>query len=70
MSSTLLRIDTVLARTGIRSRFTLYKRIRDKDFPQPVKIGERASAWIESEVDAWIKGKIDVRDAVAMKKAA
>ena len=50
----LLRLREVCRRTG---------KSRSEDFPQPVKVGERASAWPEHEVAAWIAGRIAARDA-------
>ncbi|MGO4550416.1 helix-turn-helix transcriptional regulator [Lysobacter sp. 2RAF19] len=58
------RLPQVKARTGL-SRSELYRRIATGDFPQPVKLGERASAWNAAEVDRWIAGRIAVRDAKA-----
>ena len=59
---TLLRLREVCRRTG-HSRSEIYRRVASGDFPQPVKLGERASAWVEHEVAAWIAGRIAVRDA-------
>ncbi|WP_246171506.1 helix-turn-helix transcriptional regulator [Sphingobium limneticum] len=47
----------VLDRAGI-SRPTLYRMISAGKFPQPVKIGERATGWINREIDAWVEGRI------------
>ena len=58
----LLRLREVCRRTG-KSRSEVYRRIAAGDFPQPVKVGERASAWPEHEVAAWIAGRIAARDA-------
>lgn len=58
------RLPTVKARTGL-SRSEIYRRIATGDFPQPVKLGERASAWNAAEVDSWITGRIAARDARA-----
>lgn len=58
------RLPQVKGRTGL-SRSELYRRIAAGDFPQPVKLGERASAWNASEVDRWIAGRIAARDAKA-----
>jgi prophage regulatory protein len=60
----LLRLPQVKARTGL-SRSELYRRMAAGDFPQPVKLGERASAWPESEVSAWCDARIAARDARA-----
>jgi prophage regulatory protein len=32
------------------------------DFPRPVKIGLRSVAWIEDEVDDWIRSRVAARD--------
>lgn len=58
------RLPTVKARTGL-SRSEIYRRIASGDFPAPIKLGERASAWNASEVDGWITGRIAARDAKA-----
>lgn len=60
----LLRIRDVIARTG-RTRSRIYDDISKGDFPQPVKIGGQAIAFVEAEVEAWIAAKIAARDMVA-----
>lgn len=62
---TLERLPQVRARTGL-SRSEIYRRISTFQFPAPVKIGERASAWNSSEIDAWIVTKIAARDSAAL----
>lgn len=57
----LLSARTVAARLSV-SRAYVYRLIRDSDFPQPVKIGSR-SAWVESEVTAWIEQRAEARYA-------
>ena len=59
---TLERLPAVKARTGM-SRSEIYRRIALGDFPRPIKLGERASAWPEHEVTAWIVSRIAARDA-------
>ncbi|HEY5780338.1 MAG TPA: AlpA family transcriptional regulator [Lysobacter sp.] len=58
------RLPDVKARTGL-SRSEIYRRVAAGEFPQPVKLGERASAWSSAEVDSWIVGRIAARDAKA-----
>lgn len=36
------------------SRYTIYKLINDETFPKPRKIG-KASRWINSEIETWMK---------------
>ncbi|MFO1415276.1 MAG: AlpA family transcriptional regulator [Burkholderiales bacterium] len=52
-----LRLPAVRSRTGL-SRSSIYLRITRGEFPAPVKLGVRASGWIEEEVDAWIAKRI------------
>ena len=59
---TLERLPQVRARTGL-SRSEIYRRISTSEFPMPVKIGTRASAWNSAEIDAWIGAKIAARDS-------
>lgn len=51
----LLRLREVTVRTGM-SRSTIYRRIDNKQFPKPVKIGDFAVRWRESTIDGWIAG--------------
>ncbi|MUV15438.1 helix-turn-helix transcriptional regulator [Noviluteimonas gilva] len=63
-TNVLLRLPQVKARTGL-SRSEIYRRISSGDFPAPVKLGERASAWPENEVTEWCEARIAARDAKA-----
>jgi prophage regulatory protein len=58
----LLRLGEVKARTGL-GRSRIYALCASNDFPRPVKLGERASAWVSTEIDAWIAARIAARDA-------
>lgn len=57
----LLRLREVCRRTGY-SRSEIYRRVAAGDFPRPIKLGDRASAWIEYEVSQWIAARIAARD--------
>lgn len=61
----LQRLPEVKARCGL-SRSEIYRRVSIGDFPAPVKLGERASAWPEHEVSAWIASRIAARDSAAL----
>lgn len=54
----LLRLNAVKEITGL-SRSTIYAT---PDFPRSVKIGERAVAWVEDEISAWVKARIADRE--------
>lgn len=53
----LLRLSSVEALTGLR-RSALYAAMKAGKFPRCVKLGARAAAWPESEVQAWIAARI------------
>jgi len=36
------------------SRATLWRRVKDGTFPQPVKLSERTTAWPTTEVRKWM----------------
>lgn len=54
----LLRLSDVRERVPY-SRSTIYQLIAQGKFPKPISIGERAVAWLESEIDAWIEARIE-----------
>ena len=58
MVTTILRLTTVNARTGL-SRSTIYLRIAEGSFPAPVSLGGRAVGWIEAEVNDWLAKRIE-----------
>ncbi len=51
----LLRLRDVIERTSL-SRSTIYRRIDDRTFPMPVKIGGFAVRWKSSIIEGWIAG--------------
>ena len=57
MKKSLIRLSEVLKRTGY-SKAWVYARMSRGQFPQSVKIGARAIAFIESEIDDWIDQRI------------
>lgn len=54
----LLRLPEVMNKTGYGKSW-IYRLINEGLFPQPVKIGVRAIAFIESEIDEWIVSAIE-----------
>ncbi|EAA5763696.1 AlpA family transcriptional regulator [Salmonella enterica] len=67
MSYTLIRLPEVQRRTGY-SKAWIYRLISQNRFPSSVKIGSRAIAFVESEVDEWISQRIEERDALVSTK--
>lgn len=55
-----LKLKEVVARTA-KAKSTVYDDVAKGIFPKPIKIGTRASGWLESEVDAWLEKRISER---------
>lgn len=53
----LIRLKEVLAICG-KSRSSVYDAIKKGDFPAPIKLHGRSSAWIKSEILQWVEGCI------------
>lgn len=56
-----LKLKDVLSKTGL-SKTSLYKLISLSEFPKPISLGLRSVGWLDSEIEAWIQEKINVRD--------
>ena len=53
----------VLKRSAVESitclsRSSIYAKMENGTFPKPIKISERAVAWLEHEVQDWLSGRI------------
>lgn len=57
----LIKIKEVMDITGLGSS-SVYQFAKDGAFPKQVRLGPRASAWLESEVHDWIMEKLAERD--------
>ncbi|KQT60374.1 MULTISPECIES: helix-turn-helix transcriptional regulator [unclassified Aureimonas] len=57
----LLRIAAVLDRVGLSKR-TMLTLVEKGAFPKPVRPSRGTVAWIEAEVDGWIRDRITERD--------
>lgn len=53
----ILRWPEVKERTGI-CRSHAHSLAGRGQFPAPIKLGDRASGWLESEINAWIEQRI------------
>lgn len=61
MSDTILKLRLVQAKVGM-GHSAIYSKINSGEFPAPIKLGERAVGWLQSEVDAWIASRKAERD--------
>ena len=49
----LIKISEVIHRTA-KSRSAIYLAVSRQTFPAPHKIGDRAVAWLASDIESWI----------------
>jgi len=59
-----IRMEELLKICGM-SRSTVDQAIKDGKFPAPVKLGLRATAWVEDEVQTWAKERVRARTVSA-----
>ncbi|EHA1081421.1 TPA: AlpA family transcriptional regulator [Photobacterium damselae] len=52
-----IRLKEVMYVTGL-GRSSIYNYMAEGRFPKTVSLGGRAVAWVESEVEQWIKERI------------
>ena len=55
-----LRLPQVRVMTGM-TRSLIYLYMEKNDFPIPIKIGDWAVGWIESEIQEWIDMRMKAR---------
>ncbi|EPE4171392.1 helix-turn-helix transcriptional regulator [Yersinia enterocolitica] len=53
----LLRLRQVEDKIGLGKSW-IYQQIRLQQFPSSIRLNKRHVAWLESEVDAWIRQRI------------
>jgi prophage regulatory protein len=51
-----IRLSEVEQLIGLK-RTAIYKRIKDGEFPAPVKVGKRASRWSTADIEKWAQAK-------------
>ena len=44
------------------SKSQIYKLVQQGRLPKPIKLGERGSGWLITEIDAWLQSRVDARD--------
>ena len=52
----LLRLPTVQALTGL-SKTTIYALVSRRDFPQPIRRGNRCTRWRSADVTTWLQAQ-------------
>lgn len=54
----IIRLPKVMEATGL-ARSTIYRRMEENSFPAQVPIGQQAVGWVEEEIQAWVKERIE-----------
>lgn len=57
MAEQIRKLLEVKQTTGL-SISSIYRLASKSQFPKPIKLGERSSGWIGSEVDQWLDDRI------------
>ena len=61
-----IKLDEVMHCTGL-GRSSIYKYMSSGEFPRSVSLGDRAVAWVESEVHDWMTEKLAMRDKLQQR---
>lgn len=59
MTTAILKLPSVIARTGL-SRSSIYKRVSEGTFPQPISLGIRSVGWVEAEIEEYLVRQIAI----------
>ena len=54
LSIRLLRLRDVISTVGMKRSWVLQK-VKEGNFPKPIKMSNRANAWSESDIIEWIE---------------
>lgn len=57
LSDQMVDMKFITTFTGLTDKW-FYRLIKEKKFPKPIKLG-RASRWFKSEVEKWLKERIE-----------
>jgi len=58
--SRFIRMPDLRQKVGL-SRSQIYKLIQQEQFPRPVKLGEKVSVWVDSEVEEWMSKQVPLK---------
>jgi len=67
MKENLMRLPEVMKRTGF-GRSQIYRLVNQKEFPNQIRLGSSAVAWLESEIETWIEKKIEASRPIQSDK--
>jgi len=53
----IIRLSELQRRFVPMSRVSIWRKIRNKDFPAPIRLGVRAIGWRVADVEAWLAAR-------------
>ena len=56
-----IRVGQLREKTGL-SESSIWRLVRLRQFPRPMKLSPGCTAWFEHEIDEWLDGKGSVRE--------
>lgn len=57
----LLRVGDVSAVVGV-SRAHIYHLMKQGSFPRPIALSRNCARWVHSEIQSWVRARIDTAD--------
>ena len=61
MDNQIIKLSAVVKLSALSSA-TIYRLIKKGEFPKQLKLSERSSGWLLSEVEQWLDDKANARD--------
>jgi prophage regulatory protein len=61
MDNQIIKLSAVIKLSALSSA-TIYRLIKKGKFPKQIKLSERSSGWLLSEVEQWFDDKVNARD--------
>jgi len=58
MAEQIRKLSEVSEISGL-SGSTIYRLAKKGQFPKPIKLGQRSSGWLKSEVEQWLQERIE-----------
>jgi prophage regulatory protein len=63
MNNQIIKLPAVISMSALSSP-TIYRLIKKGEFPKQIKLSERSSGWLLSEVNKWLDDKANARNSV------
>ncbi|MCH9739832.1 MAG: AlpA family transcriptional regulator [Epsilonproteobacteria bacterium] len=61
MNNQIIKLPDVVKLSSLSSA-SIYRLIKKGEFPKQIKLSERSSGWLLSEVEQWLDSKVSARE--------